>query len=236
MPHIHDSKIKDLEEKALKVRELIIEMLVAAGSGHSAGPLDMADIFVALYFHIMHHDIDLLVLLPKYFQIAPDPLAQGPHHGDQRFGLPGKILEKYRQGNLKENGIFQGCHAGGTRLVLDDGHFAEIITGLDDINHPVAAKNLDHSPQHNIHLLAGVALAKKDNILADLHLLGLFQKSHKLSLGKEMEQVYLAQILQKFGLIQGEPHSVDFQPFFFPRPYPSRSASTLKTPASFPEK
>ena len=56
MPHIHDSKIKDLEEKALKVRELIIEMLVAAGSGHSAGPLDMADIFVALYFHIMHHD------------------------------------------------------------------------------------------------------------------------------------------------------------------------------------
>src|SRR3989338_3130509 len=56
MPHIHDDKIKDLEEKALKVRELIIEMLVAAGSGHSAGPLDMADIFVALYFHIMHHD------------------------------------------------------------------------------------------------------------------------------------------------------------------------------------
>ena len=54
--HIHDSKIKELEEKALKVRELIIEMLVAAGSGHSAGPLDMADIFVALYFHILHHD------------------------------------------------------------------------------------------------------------------------------------------------------------------------------------
>lgn len=56
MPHIHDGKIKELEEKALKVRELIIEMLVAAGSGHSAGPLDMADIFVALYFHILHHD------------------------------------------------------------------------------------------------------------------------------------------------------------------------------------
>lgn len=53
---IHDSKIKELEEKALKVRELIIEMLVSAGSGHSAGPLDMADIFVALYFHILHHD------------------------------------------------------------------------------------------------------------------------------------------------------------------------------------
>ncbi len=31
-------------------------MLVAAGSGHSAGPLGMADIFTALYFHILKHD------------------------------------------------------------------------------------------------------------------------------------------------------------------------------------
>ncbi|OGL65734.1 transketolase [Candidatus Uhrbacteria bacterium RIFCSPLOWO2_01_FULL_47_24] len=56
MPHIHDEKVKELEEKALKVRELIIEMLLEAKSGHSAGPLGMADIFVALYFHILHHD------------------------------------------------------------------------------------------------------------------------------------------------------------------------------------
>ncbi len=56
MPHIHDSKVKELEEIAVKVREDIITMLLAAGSGHSAGPLGMADIFVALYFHILHHD------------------------------------------------------------------------------------------------------------------------------------------------------------------------------------
>lgn len=56
MPHVHDAKIKELETIANEVRELIIESLVAAGSGHSAGPLGMADIFVALYFHIMHHD------------------------------------------------------------------------------------------------------------------------------------------------------------------------------------
>ena len=31
-------------------------MLVEAGSGHSAGPLGMTDIFTALYFHIMVHD------------------------------------------------------------------------------------------------------------------------------------------------------------------------------------
>lgn len=31
-------------------------MLEHAGSGHSAGPLGMADVFTALYFDIMHHD------------------------------------------------------------------------------------------------------------------------------------------------------------------------------------
>lgn len=31
-------------------------MLLKAGSGHSAGPLGMADIFTALYFNIMNHD------------------------------------------------------------------------------------------------------------------------------------------------------------------------------------
>lgn len=37
------------------VRKDIISMLVAAGSGHSAGPLDLADIAVALYFNILQN-------------------------------------------------------------------------------------------------------------------------------------------------------------------------------------
>ena len=41
---------------ANKIRQAIIEMLVEAGSGHTAGPLGMADIFTALYFHILNHD------------------------------------------------------------------------------------------------------------------------------------------------------------------------------------
>lgn len=48
--------IKELELKANKIREDIVKMLVEAGSGHSAGPLGMADIFTALYFHILNHD------------------------------------------------------------------------------------------------------------------------------------------------------------------------------------
>ena len=53
---IHDEKLKDLELKATKARELVISSLLEAGSGHSAGPLGMADIFVAFYFHILRHD------------------------------------------------------------------------------------------------------------------------------------------------------------------------------------
>ncbi|MBI4039868.1 transketolase [Candidatus Daviesbacteria bacterium] len=48
--------IQKLELTANKIRQDIIKMLVKAGSGHSAGPLGMADIFTALYFHILNHD------------------------------------------------------------------------------------------------------------------------------------------------------------------------------------
>lgn len=48
--------ISELEEKALEIRRSIIKMLEHAGSGHSAGPLGLADIFTALYFDILKHD------------------------------------------------------------------------------------------------------------------------------------------------------------------------------------
>ena len=51
-----DEKIKELEEKANNVRISLIESLVAAGSGHTAGPLDMADIFTVLFFHTLRHE------------------------------------------------------------------------------------------------------------------------------------------------------------------------------------
>lgn len=42
--------------KATVIRQHIITMLEAAGSGHSAGALGMSDIFAALYFSILRHD------------------------------------------------------------------------------------------------------------------------------------------------------------------------------------
>ncbi len=56
MSHIHDDKVKELEIKANEIRQSVIEMLLEAKSGHTAGPLGMADIFTAFYFHILNHD------------------------------------------------------------------------------------------------------------------------------------------------------------------------------------
>jgi transketolase len=50
--NLTDEKIKHLELTANSIREDIIKMLVEAGSGHTAGPLGMADIFTALFFEI----------------------------------------------------------------------------------------------------------------------------------------------------------------------------------------
>lgn len=48
--------LEELEEKAYDIRMDIIKMLEHAGSGHSAGPLGLADIFTSLYFDILKHD------------------------------------------------------------------------------------------------------------------------------------------------------------------------------------
>ena len=51
--------LKKLKLLANQIRQDLIEALVSAGSGHTAGPLGMADVFTALYFNVVKHN-------PKY--------------------------------------------------------------------------------------------------------------------------------------------------------------------------
>ncbi|MGO3701932.1 MAG: transketolase [Candidatus Saccharimonadales bacterium] len=48
--------VAEIEKKANVIRQDIISMLEKAGSGHSAGPLGMSDLFAALYFSILKYD------------------------------------------------------------------------------------------------------------------------------------------------------------------------------------
>ena len=87
MIHVSDQQIKDLEWRANEVRKSIIEMLLEAGSGHTAGPLGMTDIFTAFYFHILNHkpenpdweDRDRLILSNGH--IVPVRYATMAHAG-----------------------------------------------------------------------------------------------------------------------------------------------------------
>ena len=101
-----DQEIKALEEKANNIRETIIEALVEAGSGHTAGPLGMADIFTALYFHVLHdpknpawEERDRLVLSNGH--ICPVLYATMAHAGYAS-------VEEYKKNFLQFRSIFQG--------------------------------------------------------------------------------------------------------------------------------
>jgi len=53
---LSQTEIKYLEDKARDIRISIIEMLTIAGSGHTAGPLGMADVFTVLYGKVLKYD------------------------------------------------------------------------------------------------------------------------------------------------------------------------------------
>lgn len=87
METINDNRIKELEIKANEIRKSILEMLFNAGSGHTAGPLGMTDIFTYLYFEALKHqpenptwpDRDRLVLSNGH--ICPVLYATMAHAG-----------------------------------------------------------------------------------------------------------------------------------------------------------
>jgi transketolase len=58
MANPYNYSIEQLEKKANEIRQDLIRMLTAAGSGHSAGPLGMADIFTAFYFRLLNYKIE----------------------------------------------------------------------------------------------------------------------------------------------------------------------------------
>lgn len=54
--NLSELKLTELKRQANEIRKSIINELAAAGSGHTAGPLGMTDVFTLLYFHALKHD------------------------------------------------------------------------------------------------------------------------------------------------------------------------------------
>lgn len=81
------TSIKQLQLTANQIRQDIITMLSAAGSGHPGGSLGLADIFTALYFNLLNHNPknpnwekrDRLILSPGH--VCPVRYATMAHAG-----------------------------------------------------------------------------------------------------------------------------------------------------------
>ncbi len=103
---LSDKRIKELYKKANQMRQDVVTMLEGAGSGHSAGPLGMADIFAAMYFFILNHDPkkpnweDRDRLLLSNGHICPIQYAALAHAGY----LPKKELSTLRDINSRLQG------------------------------------------------------------------------------------------------------------------------------------
>ena len=50
-----DKQIKELEQKARKIRRMIVQMIIWAGSGHPGGSLSSTDLITCLYFAKLRH-------------------------------------------------------------------------------------------------------------------------------------------------------------------------------------
>ncbi len=99
IPTLTEKKLLDLEKRAGLIRQDLLKMLEKAGSGHSAGPLGLADIFTALYFHVLFQkpnqpkwkDRDRLLLSCGH--VAPIRYAAMAHAGY----FPKKTLSTLRK-------------------------------------------------------------------------------------------------------------------------------------------
>ena len=74
MISLQDTEVNYLEETAESIRESIVSMLEEAGSGHTAGPLGMTDIFTALYFKVLKHNPAVKWYLKNGFIITAEEL------------------------------------------------------------------------------------------------------------------------------------------------------------------
>ncbi len=180
--------IEALERKAYDIRQDIIRMLEHAGSGHSAGPLDLADIFTALYFDIMRHDPqkpdwdERDILLVSNGHVNPVLYATMAHAGyldrkelstlrkfksrlqghPERVRLPG--LEN-TSGPLG-SGLSQGCGmALALRMDKQFHRWVYVITGDGELNEGNIWEAAMFASKYKLHNV--IAIVDRNNIQID---------------------------------------------------------------------
>ncbi len=164
--------LKQLEQKANTIREDIIRMLEHAGSGHSAGPLGLTDIFTALYFDVMKHDPkrpdwdDRDILLLSNGHCVPVRYATMAEAGY----FPKKELLTLRQLGSRLQG-----HPERTRLPGLENTSGPLGCGVSQAAGMALALRMDKQMHRRVYVVTGDGELDEGNVWEGIMLAGKYQ-------------------------------------------------------------
>lgn len=159
--HKKPLSIKELELTANQVRESIIRALEAAGSGHSAGPLGLADILTALYFDVMNIDPkhpdkkDRDIFLLSNGHCVPVQYAVMAHAG---YFPVSELL------TLRKFGARLQGHPERTKLPGLENTSGPLGCGLSQACGMALAMRMDNDPKRRIYVVMGDGELDEGNV------------------------------------------------------------------------
>lgn len=154
-------RISDLEKKANEIRTDVIRMLEHAGSGHSAGPLGLADIFTAFYFDILKYDAkkpdwkERDILLLSNGHCVPIQYATMAHAG---FFPKEELMTLRRLGSR-----LQG-HPERTKLLGLENTSGPLGSGLSQGAGMATAMRMNNDPHRWVYVVMGDGELNEGNI------------------------------------------------------------------------
>jgi transketolase len=150
-----------LETIANEIREDIIRMLEHAGSGHSAGPLGLADIFTALYFDVMNYDPkkpdwdERDIFLLSNGHCVPVQYATMAHAG---------FFDKKELGTLRQLGSRLQGHPERTKLPGLETTSGPLGCGLSQAAGMALAMRMDEQTRRWIYVVTGDGEQDEGNV------------------------------------------------------------------------
>lgn len=171
--------IEGLELKANEIRQDIIKMLLAAGSGHSAGPLGLTDIFTALYFNIMEHDPknpdweerDILILSNGH--CVPVRYATMAHAG---------YFDRKELATLRKFGSRLQGHPERTRLPGMETTSGPLGCGLSQAAGMALAMRMDNQQHRWVYVVTGDGELDEGNNWEAIMLIGKYKLNNMIAI------------------------------------------------------
>jgi transketolase len=171
--------LERLETIANDIREDIIRMLEHAGSGHSAGPLGLADIFTALYFDVMKHD-------PKNpdWEERDILLLSNGHCVPVRYATMAEAgyFDKHELLTLRKLGSRLQGHPERTRLPGLENTSGPLGSGLSQACGMTLAMRMDQIKNRHVYVVMGDGEQDEGNVWEAAMLAGKYKLSNIIAI------------------------------------------------------